>query len=89
LSLCLVITETYDAYHEKYRGKLDVALLRVMDGYKAKLEPLATYNFSLSIVQSSGMGKSRTVDCAARRRFTFPFNLREELPEGSFSKCLL
>jgi hypothetical protein len=29
------------------------------------------------------MGKSRLVDHSARSRFTFPFNLHEQLPIGS------
>ena len=36
----------------------------------------ADYANFLPIVQSSGMGKSRTVDELARRVFTLPFNLR-------------
>jgi hypothetical protein len=31
-----------------------------------------------SVIQSSGMGKSRVVDEVAKRIFTIPLNLREE-----------
>jgi len=37
-----------------------------------------------SIVQSSGMGKSRLVDEVSKRIFTLPFNLRN--PEDSSGK---
>lgn len=40
------------------------------------------YNRSFSIIQSSGMGKSRLVDYSARLRFTFPFNVHEQMPSG-------
>jgi hypothetical protein len=43
------------------------------------------YNRSFSIVQSSGMGKSHLVDHSATSRFTFPFNLHENMPIGSES----
>ncbi|CAE6458759.1 unnamed protein product [Rhizoctonia solani] len=35
------------------------------------------YNWSISVVQSSGMGKSRTVEEAGKTVFTFPINIRE------------
>jgi hypothetical protein len=35
------------------------------------------YNHSISIIQSSGMGKSRLVDAVAENKFCFPFNVRE------------
>ncbi|ELU37305.1 hypothetical protein AG1IA_08665 [Rhizoctonia solani AG-1 IA] len=40
------------------------------------------YNWSISVVQSSGMGKSRMVEEAANTVFTIPINIREKLPEG-------
>ncbi|KEP45172.1 putative G2/mitotic-specific cyclin cdc13, partial [Rhizoctonia solani 123E] len=36
------------------------------------------YNWSVSVVQSSGMGKSRTVEEAGKTVFTFPINVRQE-----------
>jgi hypothetical protein len=57
-------------------------LLTTMDQYTpARAEDY--YNRSFTIVQSSGMGKSRLVDHSAKSRFTFPFNLHEKLPSGS------
>ncbi|KAF8749052.1 hypothetical protein RHS01_10436 [Rhizoctonia solani] len=43
------------------------------------------YNWSISVVQSSGMGKSRMVEEAANTVFTIPINIREKLPEGRIS----
>ncbi|KAJ1300604.1 hypothetical protein OPQ81_002258 [Rhizoctonia solani] len=40
------------------------------------------YNKSISIIQSSGMGKSRLVQEAANEVFTIPANLREDLNLG-------
>ncbi|KAG9080519.1 hypothetical protein FRC06_006480, partial [Ceratobasidium sp. 370] len=37
------------------------------------------YNWSISVIQSSGMGKSRMVDEAANLIFTIPINIREKL----------
>ena len=37
----------------------------------------SAYANQISIIQSSGTGKSRTVDELAKRLFSFPFNLRE------------
>ncbi|KAF8759501.1 hypothetical protein RHS01_01378 [Rhizoctonia solani] len=48
-------------------------------GYAAATKP---YNWSISVVQSSGMGKSRMVEEAAKMVFTIPINIREKLPEG-------
>ncbi|CAE6420243.1 unnamed protein product [Rhizoctonia solani] len=36
------------------------------------------YNWTVSIIQSSGMGKSRTVAEAGKTVFTFPINIRQE-----------
>ncbi|KEP44988.1 putative G2/mitotic-specific cyclin cdc13, partial [Rhizoctonia solani 123E] len=36
------------------------------------------YNWTVSIIQSSGMGKSRTVEEAGKTVFTFPINIRQE-----------
>jgi hypothetical protein len=53
-----------------------------MDKY-ALGSPGRYYNRSFSVVQSSGMGKSRLADHSAKLRFAFPFNLHEPLPVGS------
>ena len=38
---------------------------------------LHPYTNQISIIQSSGTGKSRAVDELAKKLFTFPFNLRK------------
>ncbi|KAF8325289.1 uncharacterized protein EI90DRAFT_2189690 [Cantharellus anzutake] len=43
---------------------------------------LRPYNLSLSVIQSSGMGKSRMVAEASLSVFTIPINIREELGHG-------
>jgi hypothetical protein len=45
---------------------------------------MKSYNHSISIIQSSGMGKSRLVDAVAKIKFCFPFNLREPLVPGNY-----
>ncbi|KAF8730491.1 hypothetical protein RHS02_07693, partial [Rhizoctonia solani] len=52
---------------------------RLSTGYAAANKP---YNWSISVVQSSSMGKSRMVEEAAKMVFTIPINIREKLPEG-------
>ncbi|KAG9083195.1 hypothetical protein FRC06_004663, partial [Ceratobasidium sp. 370] len=39
------------------------------------------YNWSISVIQSSGMGKSRMVDETSNLIFTIPVNIREKLPD--------
>ncbi|KAG9074982.1 hypothetical protein FRC06_010342 [Ceratobasidium sp. 370] len=46
----------------------------------------ANYANFLPIVQSSGMGKSRTVDEPARRVFTLPFNFRPAADQTGYPK---
>lgn len=52
----------------------------------------ALYSNFVPIVQSSGMGKSRMVDEAAKMIFTLPFNLRsgaDKSPSGKFFPTLI
>ncbi|CAE6491771.1 unnamed protein product [Rhizoctonia solani] len=42
----------------------------------------APYNWTISIVQSSGMGKSRMVEEAGNSVFTIPLNLCEDMKQG-------
>src|SRR5277367_5362407 len=44
----------------------------------------SSYAKILVITQSSGMGKSKTVDTIARERILFPLCMREDLGENSF-----
>ncbi|CUA77121.1 putative outer membrane protein PmpA [Rhizoctonia solani] len=64
-----------------YIGKTAQILIGTLnDERKAYLHTTAAntpYNWSISIVQSSGTGKSRTVEEAGKTVFTIPFNIRE------------
>jgi hypothetical protein len=62
-------------------------LLTAMDLYVPD-ETTNYYNRSFSIVQSSGMGKSRLMDHSATLRFTLPFNLHERMGWCSKSMSL-
>jgi hypothetical protein len=64
-----------------YSAPYPTILLTTMDLYTPRKGD-KYYNRSFSIVQSSGMGKSRLVDHSAKSRFTFPFNLHEQMPSG-------
>jgi len=72
------------AFETAYAAPFPDILLKTMDRYTPRRTvEHKYYNRSFSMVQSSGMGKSRLVDHSARSRFTFPFNLHEPLPVGS------
>lgn len=65
------------AWKEEYQGnsgRLLVDALHAMNKKRSSTE----YNNFIPIIQSSGMGKSRTVDEAAKIVFTLPFNLRSD-----------
>ncbi|ETW78253.1 hypothetical protein HETIRDRAFT_429291 [Heterobasidion irregulare TC 32-1] len=68
-------------------GEGHQALLAMIDSY-CELGPakaIPPYNYSIDMLRSSGMGKSRTVDIAARKRFAFLLNLRDPGSVGTFS----
>ncbi|KAF8315993.1 uncharacterized protein EI90DRAFT_3021733 [Cantharellus anzutake] len=64
------------SFVQPFVGEDHNALLKTMDEYVLVKD---VYNFSMSVVQSSGCGKSRLVDKAAKERFAFSLNLRETL----------
>ncbi|KAG9096326.1 hypothetical protein FRC06_008772, partial [Ceratobasidium sp. 370] len=66
---------TKRAWKEPYVGSAPRLLRKAMDRMNAQRADNDYANF-LPIIQSSGMGKSRTVDELARQVFTLPFNLR-------------
>ncbi|CAE6508121.1 unnamed protein product [Rhizoctonia solani] len=73
------------AFEEPYIGIAHQCFVDALNRYSQRNEGEATsrlYNKSVSVIQSSGMGKSRMVDEAANMVFTIPANLREDLPEG-------
>jgi len=75
-SLIPHVPDFKQAFEVEYSAPFPDILLNTMDLYSPLLGG-RYYNRSFSIVQSSGMGKSRLVDHSAKSRFTFPFNLHE------------
>jgi len=76
------------AWSDNWLGNSHILLANLMDElHKAPGDPqMKPYNHSISIIQSSGMGKSRLVDSVARIKFCFPFNMREPSPPGKFGR---
>ncbi|KAF8323466.1 uncharacterized protein EI90DRAFT_3292349 [Cantharellus anzutake] len=70
---------SFQSFSQNYIGADQDCLLRALDNY---VTAQSVYNRTISIVQSSGCGKSRLVDKASEERFAFPMNIREALPEG-------
>ncbi|KAF8340712.1 uncharacterized protein EI90DRAFT_2101962 [Cantharellus anzutake] len=71
------------AFEEPYRGTRPSLFINTLKSYwgssrgpDSSGEP---YNWSISVIQSSGMGKSRMVEQAARSIFTIPINIREDI----------
>ena len=78
-------TDFKNAFEAEYNAVDPDILLAAMDLYP----PLQGkyYNQSFSVVQSSGMGKSRMMDHTATLRFTLPFNIHEDMSYDSDAKC--
>ncbi|ETW78247.1 hypothetical protein HETIRDRAFT_120113 [Heterobasidion irregulare TC 32-1] len=79
--------DIHNAFRDSYQGEGHQALLAMIDSY-CELGPakaIPPYNYSIDMLRSSGMGKSRTVDIAARKRFAFLLNLRDPGSVGTFS----
>ena len=76
---CLAVI---DAWDRAYLGNAHQILLKAVDD----LHNLSAKRYAkiLPIVQSSGTGKSKTVDRSARERILFPMCLREELGKELF-----
>jgi hypothetical protein len=70
---------TFKAFAVDYIPGFPEALLETVDRYSAQ----GGYNKTISIIQSSGTGKSRGVAEAARIRFSFLFNLRRNVEHYS------
>ncbi|KAG8702164.1 hypothetical protein FRC11_011643, partial [Ceratobasidium sp. 423] len=72
------------AFGVPYQGDLPQHFIDTLNMYSRRSKGSSKlYNKTISIIQSSGMGKSRLVHEVANQVFTIPANLREELPEGS------
>ncbi|ELU41236.1 hypothetical protein AG1IA_04734 [Rhizoctonia solani AG-1 IA] len=74
------------AFQEPYVGTVHKCFVEALDSYLNLPNEKKLYMRSISVVQSSGMGKSRMIDEAANLVFTIPANIREALPEGIASR---
>jgi hypothetical protein len=72
-----------NAWRLKFIGKAHKCLLGVVDEVQHRKED-SSYAKIVPITQSSGMGKSKTVDAIAQERILFPLCLRENLGADSF-----
>ncbi|GAB1517064.1 hypothetical protein RhiTH_000107 [Rhizoctonia solani] len=70
------------AFQEPYVGTVHKYFVEALDSYPNLPNQKKLYMRSISVVQSSGMGKSRMIDEAANLVFTIPANIREALPKG-------
>ncbi|KZV93140.1 hypothetical protein EXIGLDRAFT_717556 [Exidia glandulosa HHB12029] len=65
------------AWNVTYRGNLHVEMLQtIRDMRQSCIESGGNYRNTVTVLQSSGTGKSRTVHEMSRLIFTLPFNLR-------------
>jgi hypothetical protein len=88
---CLDVFASADATRAVLRSAWDMAYqggtADLLEGIavSATLDPeflTRPYTNQISIIQSSGTGKSRAVDELAKKLFTLPFNFREDLHAG-------
>ncbi|KAG8731818.1 hypothetical protein FRC10_001433 [Ceratobasidium sp. 414] len=73
------------AFRQRYIGATPELFLQTLNHEReSACRPVGEqpYNWSISVIQSSGMGKSRMIDEAANLIFAIVINIREELPEG-------
>ncbi|CAE6444098.1 unnamed protein product, partial [Rhizoctonia solani] len=70
------------AFEEPYLGVAHTRFIAALEYYSSYGDNKKPYMKSISVIQSSGMGKSRMVEEAAKTVFTIPANIREPLPEG-------
>ena len=77
---CLAVI---DAWKSDYRGDADKIMLRFIDEVHQRPRS-ANYAKVIPVAQSSGTGKSRTVDKIATERILFPLCLRENIGPDYF-----
>ncbi|CAE6362278.1 unnamed protein product [Rhizoctonia solani] len=74
------------AFEKPYQGEAATLFILTLHQLRRSYagQPAADqpYNWSLAVIQSSGMGKSRMIDQSSLSVFTLPINIREEPPEG-------
>jgi hypothetical protein len=85
------VIAAHEAWSEEWLGDSDILLANQMDRLRQEPTDLnkQPYNHSIAIIQSSGMGKSRLVDSIAKKKFCFPFNIRESIGKGQYSSFLI
>jgi hypothetical protein len=71
------------AWNLEYHGKADKILLQAIDELHS-LPIEKNYAKIMPIAQSSGTGKSKTVDKVATQRILFPMCLREDIGKDYF-----
>ncbi|KAF8335966.1 uncharacterized protein EI90DRAFT_3047708 [Cantharellus anzutake] len=71
---------TFQSFAREYVGSHHSLLLGTLDGYCSR--NIRPYNRSITIIQSSGCGKSRLMDKVAEERFAFPLNIGESLQKS-------
>jgi hypothetical protein len=76
------------AWDMPYHGDGHKVLLQAVDEVYG-VAPEMQYARILPIAQSSGTGKSKTVDRASQERILLPLCLREDLGEKYFGACCL
>lgn len=70
-----------EAWNREYLGDAYKALLAAVD--EVHLKPIMdNYSKIVPVTQSSGTGKSKTVDRIAEERILIPLCLREDLSRG-------
>lgn len=86
------------AFKRPFKGKTDQLLIKAISEMNVKRKLLADANPDdredrfknfTSIIQSSGMGKSRVVDEVSKSVFTIPTVLRDTGPQGGKLSCIL
>ena len=74
------------AWNAEYHGTAHKVLLKAVDEAHA-LPTEHQYARIVPVAQSSGTGKSKTIDKIATERILFPLCLREDLSEKYFGAC--
>src|SRR5277367_4316273 len=76
------------AWNSNFHGNADEALLRAVDRLHS-LPVEKNYAKIIAIIQSSGTGKSKTVDAIAMKRIAFPLCIRGNLGNDAFGASKL
>ncbi|KAL5638459.1 hypothetical protein ACGC1H_005223 [Rhizoctonia solani] len=78
------------AFEEPYKGETAHLFIKSLNKircfYVGRPAADRPYNWSVAVIQSSGMGKSRMVEQSSLSMFTIPINIREDPPAGKKGK---